>query len=111
MKLSVLALFFCLFGGRITKANTQTAASCNTSDVQAAINSAAEGDTLFRQARALGPPVSAYQGKESLSGELARVELLRTAPPLSPSGRATKTLSITSTAVNPSYAITPNSRE
>jgi hypothetical protein len=32
--------------GREAKGNTLTAASCNTSDVQAAINSAAEGDTV-----------------------------------------------------------------
>jgi hypothetical protein len=32
--------------GREARANTITAASCNTGDVQSAINSAAEGDTV-----------------------------------------------------------------
>jgi len=36
-----------LFLATAAKANTYTAASCNTSDVQSAINSAAEGDTVL----------------------------------------------------------------
>jgi hypothetical protein len=40
-------LFLTTLFGRQARANTFTAASCNTSDVQSAINSASEGDTVL----------------------------------------------------------------
>ena len=108
MKLSVLALFFCLFGGLIAKANTQTAASCNTSDVQAAINSAAEGDTVI-----IPPGTCTWTSGVSISGKGIIVRgagsgrIIAYSSTALTLGTGTKTLSITSTAVNPSYAITP----
>lgn len=41
------ALFLAALFGQEAKANTFTATTCNTSDVQSAINSAAEGDTVI----------------------------------------------------------------
>jgi hypothetical protein len=46
IKLLLITSLLTVFCGTGTKANTRNAASCNTSDVQAAINTAAGGDTV-----------------------------------------------------------------
>jgi hypothetical protein len=46
IKYLFLAVLFLAFGARTCVANTQTAKTCNSNDVQNAINAAAEGDTV-----------------------------------------------------------------
>jgi hypothetical protein len=47
IKWLLFALLLSVLSGKAAKANTYTAKSCNTSDVQASINSASDGDTVI----------------------------------------------------------------
>jgi hypothetical protein len=89
-----------------SKANTRAAASCNTSDVQAAINSAAEGDTVTIPAGSC-----AWASGVTISGKGISVQgagsgrIIAISSSTLAFGAGSKTLSVTSTNVSGALSI------